>query len=109
MASKADCTSFLPRAALPRGLMPDALRISRLVHEGLFHRFPVSFHHRQVGAHGAFGTPAPLLPFLERARTDDVAQGPPSGPALPLDCVGRPTNTGNISVTASYPWPPLAC
>ena len=41
---------------------------SRLVHEGFFHRFRVSINHRQVGAHGAFRTPAPLLPFLERAR-----------------------------------------
>ncbi|MBZ5672601.1 MAG: hypothetical protein LAO04_23115, partial [Acidobacteriia bacterium] len=33
-----------------------------------FHRFRVSINHRQVGAHRAFWTPAPLLPFLERAR-----------------------------------------
>jgi hypothetical protein len=33
--------------------MPDALRISRLVHEGFFHRFPVSVNHCQVGAHRA--------------------------------------------------------
>ena len=49
-------------------LMPDALGISRLVHEGFFHRFRVSIHHRQVGAHRAFRARAPLLPFLERAR-----------------------------------------
>jgi hypothetical protein len=48
--------------------MPDALDISRLVHEGFFHRFRVSIHHRQVGAHRAFWTAAPLLPFLKRAR-----------------------------------------
>jgi hypothetical protein len=42
--------------------------ISWLVREGFFHRFRVSIHHRQVGAHRAFRTPAPLLPFLERAR-----------------------------------------
>jgi hypothetical protein len=41
--------------------------ISRLVHEGFFHRFRVFVHHRQVGAHGAFRTLAPLLPFLARA------------------------------------------
>jgi len=54
--------------------MPDTLRISRLVHEGFFYRFRVSIHHRQAGAHRAFGTRAPLLPFLERARADGVAQ-----------------------------------
>jgi hypothetical protein len=31
-------------------LMPDTLRISRLVHERFFHRFRVSINHRQVGA-----------------------------------------------------------
>jgi hypothetical protein len=40
--------------------MPDTLGISRPVHEGFFHRFRVSIHHRQVGAHGAFQTPAPF-------------------------------------------------
>jgi hypothetical protein len=36
--------------ALPPALTPDALRISRLVHKGFFHRFRVSINHRQVGA-----------------------------------------------------------
>jgi hypothetical protein len=54
--------------------MPDALGISRLVHESFFHRFRVSIDHCQAGAHGAFRPPAPLFPFLERARTDGVAQ-----------------------------------
>src|SRR5271157_60891 len=45
------------------------------------------------------------------APPKEVAQGRSAGPALPLDrgwrpdASGRPTNTGNISVTASYPWP----
>ena len=56
--------------ALPRGLVPDALGISRLVHEGFFYRFRVSIDHRRVGVHRAFWTPTPLLPFLERARAD---------------------------------------
>jgi hypothetical protein len=34
------------------------------VHEGFFHRFRVSINHRQVGAHRAFRTPAPLLSLL---------------------------------------------
>jgi|SRR5208337_1449471 len=59
--------------ALPRGLMPGALRISRLVHEGFFYRFRVSINHRQVVARRAFWAPAPLLPFLERARADGIA------------------------------------
>jgi hypothetical protein len=46
----------------------EALRSSRLVRERFFCRFRVSINHRQVGAHRAFWTPAPLLPFLERAR-----------------------------------------
>jgi len=40
--------------ALPRGLMPDALRTSRLVHEGFFYLFRVSINHRQVGAQVIF-------------------------------------------------------
>ena len=60
------------KASAP-GTDRSACAISRLVHEGFFHRFRVSINHRQVGADRAFGTPAPLLPFLERARADGVA------------------------------------
>jgi hypothetical protein len=39
----------------------------------LFYGFRVSIDHRQEGAHRAFWTPAPLLPFLERARAGGIA------------------------------------
>jgi hypothetical protein len=63
--------------------MPDTLGISRLVHEGFFQRLLVSINHRQVNAHGAFGPPAPLLPFLERAQAKRCPLLSPKGAAYP--------------------------
>ena len=74
-------------------LMPDALRTSRLVRERFLHRFRVSINHCQVGAHRAFWTPAPLLPFLERARAVLAAFEPQRGDLpqpRPLAWVERP-------------------
>ena len=56
-------------SALTTGKSACATRISRLVHEGFLHRIRVSINHRQAGAHRAFRTAAPLLPFLERSRS----------------------------------------
>ena len=67
--------------------------ISRVVHEGFFHRFRVSIDHCQIGAHRAFWTPAPLLPFLERARAVLAAFEPQRGDLpqpRPLAWVERP-------------------
>jgi hypothetical protein len=40
--------------ALPRGLMPDTLRISRLVRERFFNGLRLSSNHRQPGAQVIF-------------------------------------------------------
>ena len=66
-ACRGDGKNGNPGAAFP------ALGMSRLVHERLFYCFRVPIDHRQVGTHRAFWTPAPLLPFLERARADGIA------------------------------------
>ncbi len=88
--------------------MPDALRISPLVHEGFFHRFRVSIHHRQVGAHRAFRTPAPWLPFLERVRALRCLRLSPKGAQADYSA-GAPLHRGAPRTRATSQSPRPIC
>ena len=77
-----------------------------LVHEGFFHRFRVSINHRQVGAHGALWTPAPLLPFLERARTLRCLLLSPKGATY--SSPGHRPISAKLSFAIQRSWKPTA-